>query len=96
MLGKLWQVMNMYIGTRAHLRSRFHLGLYVILEPKAEHGDQTEMAYPLKLGERRVSFWLQCFGPQDIPVSLASAFKASLLKGCPNCIVGNASILHSH
>ena len=54
------------------------------------------MTYPLKLGESRVSLWLQCFGPQYIPVSLGGALEASLLKGGPDCIVGNASILHLH
>ncbi len=81
---------------RAYLESGGWLGFDLTHKPIPKYGDQTGMAYPLKLGESRVSFWLQCFGPQHIPVSLAGALETGLLKGCPDCIVGNASILHSH
>ncbi len=91
----LWQVINSCLQFRL-LRVYESFRIFWTHQPVLNYENQPGMAYPLKLGERRVSFWLQCFGPQDIPVSLAGALEAGLLKGCPDCIVGNASILHSH
>jgi len=93
-LGMLRQVINIYLNSSAYLESEGYSGS--VLTHKLTYQYQAGMAYPLKLGESRVSFWLECFGPEHVPVSFAGALEAGLLKGCPDCIVGNASILHSH
>ena len=57
---------------------------------------QHSMAHPLKSGEGGICLRFQSLGPQHIPQGFAGFLEASILECCPDCIVGNACILHLH